>query len=783
VAVLGTLCAAAPQAGAQRARIVVRGAVQGVGFRPHAYRLAAEFALGGWVSNSVDGVLIEVEGRAEAIDAFVHALEARRPASARIEALETVPIAPRGESAFAIRGSRREGALSAAILPDLATCAECLRELLDPQDRRYLYPFTNCTHCGPRYSILQTLPYDRAGTTMSAFAMCPACRAEYDDPADRRFHAQPNACPACGPSLALWDAAGRTLAERHDALLQAARTLREGGIVAVKGLGGFHLWTDARDAPAVARLRRRKARAEKPFALMFPALEAVRAHCELSPQEARLLEAAPSPIVLLARRAAPEPAAPAIADQVAPGSPELGAMLPYTPLHYLLMRELGFPVVATSGNRSEEPIAIDEREALERLHGIADLFLVHDRPIARAVEDSVVRVVLGRELVLRRGRGYAPYPLPLPDADPRASLLATGAHLKSTVSLLVAGRIVTSGHLGDLETPEAREGFEQAARDLTQLYRAAPVAVACDLHPDYASTCYAERSGLQRIEVQHHVAHVAACMAENGLRAPVLGVAWDGTGYGTDGTIWGGEFLLVGAGAEVRRVAHLRRFRLPGGERAVREPRRAALGVLYEAFGERILEEAGDLAPLRSFDAKERRVLRAMLASGSHAPLTSSAGRLFDAAAALAGLRQTASYEGQAAMELEWRIDDTADFAPYPLELLAAGGDDTEPFIVDWGPMVRRIAQDVRGGVSSGAVAAAFHRALAAAIVAVAERIGVHRVALTGGCFQNRHLLEWTVRCLREQGFAPFWHRQVPPNDGGISVGQAAFAAARLRKG
>jgi len=763
----------------RRARVTVRGAVQGVGFRPHAWRLATEYALGGWVSNCADGVLIEVEGRAEAIDAFVGALEARRPPSARIEALEVAAIAPRGEPGFAIRDSLRAGTLSAAILPDLATCPECLREMLDPRDRRHLYPFTNCTHCGPRYSILQALPYDRAATTMRTFAMCPACRAEYDDPADRRFHAQPNACPACGPALALWDAQGRVLAERNDALQRAAQALRADAIVAVKGLGGFHLWVDARNAGAVERLRSRKGRADKPFALMFPGLAAVRELCEVAPLEAQLLESAHAPIVLLRRRAAVEPGACTPAAQVAPGSPELGAMLPYTPLHHLLMRELGFPAVATSANRSEEPIAIDEREALERLRDVADLFLVHDRPIARPVEDSVVRVVLGRELVLRRGRGYAPYPLSLAGAQAAPALLATGAQLKDTVSLLVAGGIVTSSHLGDLGTPEARAAFEQAVQDLTRLYEAAPAAVACDLHPDYASTQYAEGSGLPRVPVQHHVAHVAACMAENGLRGPVLGVAWDGTGYGTDGTLWGGEFLLL-EGAQVRRVAHLRRFRLPGGERAVQEPRRAALGVLYESFGDRFLEEASDLAPLRSFGASEQRVLQAMLAQGAHAPLTSSAGRLFDAVAALAGLRQVSSYEGQAAMELEWRIDEADGVPAYPVDLADGNARGAQPWIVDWAPMVRRIVHDVRAGVPGGAVAAGFHRALVEAIVAVAKRAAVPRLALTGGCFQNGHLLEWTVQRLREEGFEPFWHRQVPPNDGGISVGQAAWAAARL---
>jgi hydrogenase maturation protein HypF len=701
----------------------------------------------------------------------VRALRARRPPAARIESLEVAPIAPRGERGFSIRASSRAEGLSAAILPDLATCPECLREIFDPRDRRYLYPFTNCTHCGPRYSIVQALPYDRERTTMRGFAMCPACRAEYADPAERRFHAQPNACPACGPQLTLWDEAGRALAARHDALAGAAQALRAGRIVAVKGLGGFHLWVDARNAEAVARLRARKGRAEKPFALMFSDLAAIRAACEVSEPEAQLLASPQAPIVLL-----PRLAGSALAAEVAPGSPELGAMLPYTPLHHLLMHELGFPVVATSGNRSEEPIATDEREALARLEGVADLFLVHDRSIARPVEDSVARVALGREMLLRRGRGYAPYPLALPGAGRGGALLALGGHLKSTVSLAAAGQVVTSSHLGALDAPEGRDAHEAAARDLAALYEAAPAAVACDLHPDYASTRHAEASGLPLVRVQHHVAHVAACMAENALTGEVLGVAWDGSGYGPDGTVWGGEFLLLG-GARARRVAHLRTFRLPGGERAVREPRRAALGALHEALGEKGVNE---VYVRLNFGPDEIPVLKAMLANGTQAPLTSSAGRLFDAVAALAGLRQVASYEGQAAMELEWAIDEEGALPDYSIDLPAC---DEEPLVLEWAPMLRAILRDLDAGVSPGKIAAAFHRALAASIAAVAARIGVRRVALSGGCFQNRHLLEWSVGRLRAAGLEPFWHRLVPTNDGGISLGQAAWAAAARSEG
>jgi hydrogenase maturation protein HypF len=536
----------------------------------------------------------------------------------------------------------------------------------------------------------------------------------------------------------------------------------------VKGLGGFQLVVDARDASAVERLRARKRRPDKPFALMFPDLDAVRARCEADALETALLCSAQAPIVLLRKQRHAAGIAPAIA----PGSPELGAMLPYTPLHHLLVRELGFPVVATSGNLSEEPIAVDECEALERLGAVADLFLVHDRPIARPVEDSVVRVVLGRELVLRRARGYAPYPLPVPAGGTAPVLLATGAHLKSTVSLLVAGGVVTSAHVGDLDSPEARSAYARAAKDLVALHEAEPAAIACDLHPDYFSTRFAEDSGLPRVPVQHHVAHVAACMAENGLPGPVLGVAWDGTGDGGDGTVWGGEFLLVEAPGHVRRFAHLAHFRLPGGERAVREPRRAALGALHAAG----LPWTADLAPVAGFADGERRVLGSMLERGVQAPLTSSAGRLFDAVASLLGLRQVTGFEGQAAMALEWVCDEAA--ANLPDYSIALEGD--APIRLDWHPMLEAILRDLRRGAPAGAIAAAFHRALAEAIARVARRAGIRQVALTGGCFQNRFLLECSVEALRTAGLEPFWHRQVPPNDGGISIGQAAWAAATM---
>ncbi|MBO0711306.1 MAG: carbamoyltransferase HypF, partial [Acetobacteraceae bacterium] len=597
-------------------RITVRGTVQGVGFRPFVYRCAVSLGLAGWVENSDEGVTIEAEGEPARLAALVRALSETPPPNATVGAIETRDIKPSGGRGFTIRGSRATGTRMAAILPDLATCGDCLREMFDPADRRYRYPFTNCTQCGPRYSIIEDIPYDRVRTSMRHFAMCAACQAEYDNPSDRRFHAEPNACPACGPHLVLWDAAGGTLARDDTALVTAATRIHDGAIVAVKGIGGFHLLVDARNEAAVSRLRRRKRREEKPFAVMFPSLAAIRAGCRVSPEEAALLDGRSRPIVLLRR------AGDGVATSVAPGNPRLGAFLPYSPLHHLLLNELGFPVVATSGNLSDEPIVTDESEVLGRLSGIVDLYLVHDRPIVRAVDDSVARVVCGEAQILRRARGYAPAPIAV--AGIPGGSLAVGGHLKTTVALSRPGEVVLGQHIGDLETPAARAAHDRAVADAIRLYAVEPRLVARDLHPDYASGRVAEASGLPVVAVQHHLAHVASCLAEHGIAPPVLGVAWDGSGYGPDGTVWGGEFLLVTRDGW-RRVAHLRRFRLPGGEAAVREPRRAAIGLLYEAFGDDALAMT-DLPPVAAFPAGELRVLTTVLARGVNAPWCSSAG-------------------------------------------------------------------------------------------------------------------------------------------------------------
>jgi hydrogenase maturation protein HypF len=759
---------------ASRLRVMVRGIVQGVGFRPFVYRLATGLGLNGWVNNSAQGVQIDVEGDPDRLHEFLLRLEAERPPRSSIQSLESSLLDPAGYTAFEVRESDEAGAKTTLILPDIATCPDCLSEIFDPADRRYGYPFTNCTNCGPRYSIIEALPYDRAGTTMRQFKMCPECQAEYDNPLDRRFHAQPNACPNCGPQLQLWAAGGWARASGTAALEQAADALRCGEIVAVKGLGGFHLMVDARNEAAVLRLRRHKAREEKPLALMFPSIAAIRAECELAPLEERLLRSPEAPIVLLRRCWDNERTS--ISDAVAPNNPYLGAMLPATPLHHLLLAELNFPVVATSGNRSEEPICIDERDALECLSRIADLFLVHNRPIARHVDDSIVRIALGRELVLRRARGYAPLPVHIGGASEQP-ILAVGAHLKNTVALAHAGEVFVSQHIGDLQTLQAFNTFKQVLGSFTDLYGVAPATIACDMHPDYLSTRFAERfathHGARIVSVQHHYAHVLACMAENELSGSVLGVAWDGTGYGLDGTIWGGEWLRtsIGGAGGFERAAALRPFRLPGGEIAIKAPWRTAIGLLYEIFGDELFGRA-DLAPLQACSAQYRTNLQAIMARKINAPLTTSAGRLFDAIASLVGLRQQSGFEGQAAMELEWAAGQSHADECYPFCLDSCGGG----LLVDWEPMVWAMLDQLGRGEPVATIAAMFHATLAAMIVAVAERVGEERVVLTGGCFQNVRLLEQSVRRLRAAGFRPYWPQRIPPNDGGIALGQAVAA-------
>ena len=750
----------------RRLRTVIRGAVQGVGFRPFIYRLATEMGLPGWVINSAQGVFIEVDGAEPKLREFLARVEREKPAISYIQSIESSFLDAAGFVTFEIRESSG-GEKTALILPDLSTCPDCMREVRDRANRRYRYPFTNCTNCGPRFTIIESLPYDRPRTTMKKFSMCAECKREYHDPANRRFHAQPNACPVCGPQLEWWDARGAKLARGDEALRAAAEAIRNGSIVAVKGLGGFHLVVDASNEDAVTRLRKKKRREEKPFALMMPSFDVARESCDISAEEARMLRSVESPIVLVKKRSLSFRTSDAeIAASIAPGNPYFGVMLPYTPLHWLLMEDLGFPVVATSGNLSNEPICTDEHESLDRLRGIAEWFLVHDRPILRHVDDSIVREMNGCKVVLRRARGFAPLPVTL--AEQTSPLLAVGAHQKNSVAIAVGRQVFVSQHIGDLETAQALQAFEQVIGGLETLYELEPEAVACDMHPGYLSTQFAQRSGRRTVAVQHHYAHALSCMAENDLRPPVLAVTWDGSGYGPDGTVWGGEFLRVSEDG-FERVAHLRTFCLPGGEKAVKQPRRVALAVLYEIFGDAAFDQS-ELDPVRAFSAEELRLLRSMLVQNVNSPRTSSAGRLFDAAASLIGLRQVCGFEGQAAMELEFAIGGELGGEAYEFRI-----EGERPMVIDWAPMVRQILKEK----DRRRVPLRFHQTLVEMMVAVAERVGEKKVVFSGGCFQNKFLSDAAGQAMSRAGFQPYFHQRVPPNDGGICLGQIVAATKR----
>ena len=754
-----------------RTRVMIDGLVQGVGFRPFIYRLASDLRLGGWVENCPQGVVLEVEGSADVLETFVWRIDKENPPHSHIASLKTSPVEPLGQTRFEIRASNGQGAKTTAILPDIATCRACLDEINDPGNRRYSYPFTNCTNCGPRFSIVESLPYDRANTTMKAFRMCAQCADEYFNSRDRRFHAQPNACPRCGPHVEMWDPTGCVLSLHDMALRDAAVAIQNGGIVAIKGIGGFHLLVDARNEPAVRRLRRRKGREEKPFALMFPNIKQIEAECEVSELERRLLLSSAAPITLVRQKQGRGH----IASSVAPNNPYLGVMLPYSPLHHVLMRELKFPVVGTSGNVSDEPICTDEHDVLDRLGNIADFFLVHNRPIARHLDDSIMRVISGREQVLRCARGYAPTPIHLDRAVP--STLAMGSHLKNTIAVTVGRDILLSQHIGDLETSGARQAFGKTVSDFKQLYEVHSPVVMDDAHPDYGSTQILEASGFTAAQVQHHYAHVLSCMADNRIEGPVLGIAWDGAGLGMDRTIWGGEFLHVDD-TSWRRAAHFRTFRVPGGDKASREPWRSAIALLFELLGEKCFD-LKDADCVRLLSRTQRRIVHRMLTRRLNSPITSSVGRLFDGLASLLGIRQFTTYEGQAAIALEFRAEEVRSDQHYAFCLRSIAGE-SPAIVVDWAVMILGILDDMHRGVSTGIISAKIHHTLVEIIVAVASTIGEERVILTGGCFQNRYLSERAIVRLREEGFTPYWHHKVPPNDGGIALGQAV-AASRLR--
>jgi hydrogenase maturation protein HypF len=763
-----------------RRQIEVSGIVQGVGFRPYVYRLATGRRLRGTIRNTSAGVTIEIQGPAETVQDFVEHLPAEAPPLARITSLAVHDVPCNNDRDFLIVHSHEGEEVRTLISPDVAICPDCLREMFDPNDRRYRYPFINCTNCGPRFTIIRDIPYDRPSTSMAMFPMCPACLAEYENPLDRRFHAQPNACWECGPRVELWDKSGRRI-ECRDPIVEAASELHAGLVVAVKGLGGFHLAADATNPAAVALLRRRKRRVEKPFAVMVPDLQAAQEICEVDSAAATVLQSMQRPIVLL-----PKKTLSMIPDDVAPFNRYLGIFLPYTPLHYLLLAEGGFKaLVMTSGNLSEEPIAIDNREAANRLNGLADYFLVHNRDILLRCDDSVVRVAGGITHQLRRSRGFVPVPVFLKDDQP--SVLAVGGELKNTICLTKGKHAFLSQHVGDLENVESYSFFHEAVRHLEQILEIRPEIIAYDLHPDYFSTKWAlQQSGVELVGVQHHHAHIASCMAENHLEGRVIGFALDGTGYGADGHIWGGEALIAGY-EDFERAAHFEYVPLPGGAAAIREPWRMAVSYLAHHFGREFLKLEFlklDIPFVRQLNRPKVDLLLRMMEQGVNSPLTSSCGRLFDAVAALVGIRQQVNYEAQAAIELEMamassEIASTEDTA-YPMKLVP----EDDHWIVSTRPLFEALLDDLGRNLPVAEISRRFHNGLVEGFVELAtllrQKTALRRVGLSGGTFHNVYLSQRLEARLSQVGFEVFMQKEVPAGDGGLSLGQGLVAAARL---
>ena len=753
------------------ARVSVRGVVQGVGFRPFVYRLAHHHNLKGWVCNTSGSVEIEVEGDEEGLENFIIDLKTKTPPMARIESVEAVFYPPNGYAEFQIRESLSQEGKYQLVSPDIATCEDCKQEILCPGDRRFHYPFTNCTNCGPRFTIIKDIPYDRPKTTMHQFKMCPECQREYDNPLDRRFHAQPNACPQCGPGLELVNSKGKTV-ENDDAIKAAGKFLKAGKILALKGLGGFQLACDATNEKAVNLLRRRKRRPSKPLAVMVATLAEVERHCLVSPEERRLLQSSECPIILLKWNHDSSD----IPSVVAPNLRYLGVMLPYTPLHHLLLREVGLPLVMTSGNLSEEPIARDNDEALVRLRGIADYFLWHNRDIFNRYDDSVY-MVEGEPQAIRRARGYAPYPIFLP--FPSKQVLACGAELRNTFCLTKDEHAFLSQHIGDMENEETLEHFENTIELYKNLFRLEPEIIAYDMHPEYLSTKYALRTGAEQglslVPVQHHHAHIVSCLVENKVEGPVIGVAFDGTGYGTDGTIWGGEFL-VADWRGYRRAGHLEYVPLPGGEVAIKKPYRMALSYLYTLLGEGFALEG---LPFSKLNPNELDIIKQQLKRAINCPLTSSAGRFFDAVSAVAGVREEIDYDAQAAIELEMLApDELGGFKPncYPFSIVEHQG----VRVVKLGELFSAVVQDVKNQAPVPIISLKFHNTAAQIVVEMCKMITketrITQVALSGGVFQNRLLLSLTNVALQRENFSVLTHHLVPCNDGGISLGQAVIA-------
>lgn len=767
----------------KRLLLQIDGIVQGVGFRPFVYHLACQHNLTGWVANNNEGVIIQIQGQEPDLELFRQDLTNLAPPLSHIRSIHQQQIACQNEQDFRICESVEPDTQSHLpfIPPDTATCQQCLAELYNPTDRRFRYPFMNCTHCGPRYSIVTDLPYDRSRTSMHSFSLCPHCAKEYKDAENRRFHAEPVACPACGPALQLLDANGKVLATKDAALNAAAQAINDGLIIALKGLGGYQLVCAANNEQSVQMLRHRKRRPTKPFAVMFPSLSAVSTCCKMSNQAQELLTSPAAPIVLLPRRTAPQQCT--IAANVAPANPYLGVMLPTTPLHHLLTEQLRYPIICTSGNVSDEPIVTDDQDALARLASIANLFLCHNRPVVRPIDDSLLRLAGRQTIMLRRARGYAPTPIQLDISLPR--ILAVGGHLKNTIALSINNTVLLSQHIGDLNTASARNVQTATVHDLMQFCRFTPQAIACDLHPDYASTHLAQQLAVQfgvpLLKVQHHHAHIAACLAENNLNTTdlTLGLAWDGSGYGPDGSVWGGEFLLCQPQAHnCERLASLYPFCLPGGEQAIRDPRRTAFAMLLaaDAIKPGLLLQAQQRLGLSH---SELRLLPQIANKPALSPTTTSMGRLFDAVSALLGLCHYNSYEGEAAMALEFAAQTAINMAhpapPYDFELIMAAQEPKR--YVDWRPMLANIVNDLNNGVEPASIAARFHYTCVAMALSVARKAGVHNVALSGGCFQNGLLVQLTQQTLDQNGYKVYTHMGVPPGDGGLALGQIIVAA------
>jgi len=762
------------------ASINVRGIVQGVGFRPFVYGLAVEHNLKGWVYNTSEDVKIEIEGDKEAVEQFVRELEIKAPPLAKIENINIEYNPPRYYKKFEIRRSQTQEGKYQLISPDIATCRPCLDELLSPEDRRYRYPFTNCTNCGPRFTIIEEMPYDRPKTTMRSFQMCSQCQAEYDNPLDRRFHAQPNACSRCGPRVELVDNQGNSITESNP-LTAASQFLKQGKILAIKGLGGFLLVCDATNDNVVKKLRSRKKRSSKPFAVMVTDIDEAQKHCHVSPEEENLLTSPQSPIVLMKWREESS-----VSLEVAPNLRFLGVMLPYTPLHHLLLRDTGLPLVMTSGNLSEEPIARDNDEALKRLSGVADYFLIHNRDIYSRYDDSVAMIERETSQLVRRARSYSPYPISLPFETKQ--VLGCGAEEKNTFCLTRDNYAFLSQHIGDMENIETLEHFDNSISMYKRLFRLEPEIIAHDLHPDYLATKYAwglSESGVKLVPVQHHHAHIASCMADNGMNTPVIGVAFDGTGMGADGNIWGGEFLVADY-RDYERVGHLEYLPLPGGAAAIKRPCRTAIAYILTLLGENTLDaiftreaKQSRLTSVGRVTAIEMDVIKQQVEKRINSPLTSSMGRLFDTISALLGIRGEIDYEGQAAVELEmaaYEEDYVRIQKNYPYSIIKEDG----IRVVHLKDLFEAVMEDLGQDISKERISVKFHNTIARMIDEmcrlIANEAGINQVALSGGVFQNRLLLRKTIKLLESSGFQVFTHRQVPCNDGGISLGQAAIA-------